>query len=166
MTEINKIDLVLNYLNNDKDRSEKILVIQSNLSIQIPIKDLHLILQKINADGNCSIGYGKTGGIKNEIRHYFITYQGKIFLSNGGYSKQAKSIWWNDSWIKTKTIANLLNTLLLLSVAIIGIWITYDSKEKDTKIELQESQIQTLKTTIDSLHYQKMTNSDTININK
>ena len=75
-----------------------------------------------------------------------ITFSGLLFLDRGGYCGEDILIKNNKLWTKTKTFANTLNTVIILIIAVLGVYISWDSKKKDEKIEKNEKTIDSLKT--------------------
>jgi len=73
-----------------------------------------------------------------------ITYSGLLFVERGGYVSETIRVKRNSLWTKTKTIANFLNALLILIIAALGVYVSWDSKKKDNLIETNKSKIERL----------------------
>ena len=90
MDFLQKMDNVLDYLDNENDRFERIDIIQSKLEFQYTKKELELILNKLYKDGYID---EKTFNAFDKIfiTQYRINYDGKMFNLLDGYSAQYKT---------------------------------------------------------------------------
>ncbi|WP_130735480.1 hypothetical protein [Flavobacterium sp. J27] len=73
-----------------------------------------------------------------------ITYSGLIFLERGGYVEENNKIRLKNIWTKTKTLANIFYSILILLIAAAGVYFTIESKEKDKIIKQKNMQIKNL----------------------
>jgi hypothetical protein len=74
-----------------------------------------------------------------------ITYEGFLFFENGGFNKENKTLKLNHNWKIAKTIANIANAIIIVVIAIIGIYISSESNKKDILLKNNESKIDSLK---------------------
>lgn len=170
MTADDQLDSVLRYLDNEEEYPELHSEIKSKLSFSISEKDLELLLDKLYIDGHVSFKTGKTGGQPNDIRNYFITFQGRQFLNhsflckNRPYKAHATLAKINNAWTIIKTIVVVIHAVIILFIAAIGVWVTYDSRQKDTEIKSLNLQLDKQASTIDTLlHYKTTTKLSSTN---
>lgn len=79
---------------------------------------------------------------KDDIGQLWISHRGIYFLKSGGFSSEFKS----QNKIKVlntaKITANIANTIIIVSIAAAGVWVTFDSKQKDAEIRLLFEKLQ------------------------
>jgi len=176
---IDQLDIILTLLNNDEEKPYSIYKIKfyvTNQKLKIPHKDLQLAVDKLcddkhvllieNFDGRSPIQ--KINNVPICDKSYRITYLGRVFLNsvskkytNRPYKfaigvQRSKQMWTN-----TKTVAAFANGLIIIIIAIIGIYVKDKSNmpeqikdEKRVKSEKQEKQIDSLiKLTTDTTRF-------------
>jgi hypothetical protein len=152
MTTEKKLDDVLKYLDNENDNFEDFRNIKSKFE-DLKNKELDLILDKLFLDGYI-IKKDSTSENADKLlppSYYRITFHGKLFISRGGYQIETNANKWKNIWIKTKTVANTINAIIILILAALGIFISYESKQKDTIIDNQKLKLDKQNLIIDSL---------------
>lgn len=80
-----------------------------------------------------------------------------MFLERGGFLNESNTLKRKNNWTKAKMIANTLNAISILAIALIGIYVSCNSKKKDETI-VKNNYI------IDSLKIEKFYNLIKINI--
>lgn len=121
--------------------------ISQMLPIEISIKDLTPIIDKLVYDGYVLKKISEKENVSSLTPpfHCRITFEGSLFLENGGYRKKIKSIKLNENYTKVKTIANVLNAFLILLIAAAGVFVSLESKKKNEIIEKKDIEIEQLK---------------------
>ena len=93
---IQKLDEVLNFLNKNHESQHAVINVQKGLSIKLDESTVGMILDKIVRDGYAemrNVPYEKPI-IKEDIIEtsaytYVITFEGQLFLQEGGYGQKA-----------------------------------------------------------------------------
>ena len=161
MTQSEKLDFVLNILSESKNFvSSKELYSETENTID---KDeLTPIIGKLFSDNYIEKKIIDKPNNSKLTPPYFcrMTYSGLLFIERGGFTSENKRIKRNSIWTKSKTIANFLNAIIILIIAALGVYVSWESKKKDTIIETNILKIDSLKLEIKSLK----TKSDTLNM--
>lgn len=140
-----KLDKVLTYLDNDEKFPENIDNIRSHLDFNIDNKELLRILQKLITDNCVDFTFGTSEGKPNNLRYYYITYHGRLFLSRGGYHQETIFLIRKKRWMKLKTITAAMNAIAIIIIAAWGLYIAYQSMNKDEEIQQLKQIIEDLK---------------------
>ena len=147
MTEIEKIDKVLDLiLKCEQPPKRSASDVADEIDFNLTTKESIEILDKLYKDGFV---------IKeiqaSEIAYYFSSFEGRLFLMNGGYKKQKERQKFES--YKNKSITGI-NIIIAISVAILTFY-NYKATDKandNREMELKlKSEIKTLKEKVDSL---------------
>ena len=86
-------------------------------------------------------------GVNTEFQSiaYSISFDGEVFLGNGGYRDQRKNIMANTNFAKAKTAMITLNAIIILSVAIFSVYVQYDSNNDKKEVERLNNELVRLK---------------------
>lgn len=156
MTHTQKLDYIL-----------KILYEQSNLLYshdlyKLTIDNLEKLELSRIIDYLHKLNYvEKTYDIKPNITKsrppYFcrLTYEGVLFFEKGGFNKENKILRLNRNWKIAKTSASIANAIIIVVIATIGIYISFDSKKKDVLLEKNVTEIDSLKNELKIIHLKK-----------
>jgi len=138
--KLNRIDTVLTYLNHDKKPSETFVNVRDALGIKADddskYKSLAAIIDKLIKDGYLTLSYAEQGGvqvIKPSYELYSISYDGMLFIEDGGYTQKfiddintrikteryAKVASRNDTILSVGTIALAIGTFFLAFIEIL-----------------------------------------------
>lgn len=168
MTPDDQLDTVLRHLDNDLPDRETFTDIMKNIGFDISDKNIELLVNKLVNDGHVQASPLTSGGHPNGKYSYNITFQGRQFLNhsfiykNRPYKAKATLAKINKVWTIIKTTVVVINAVIILSIAAIGVWVSYDSKQKDADIRVLTSQLDKQAATIDSLaHALTATKTDT-----
>lgn len=154
MTHIEKLDEILDYIsNNEENRSRHSKKIYQKFESVIPDNEISLIIDKLEKDGFIKKIIIENPNNSKVTPPYacLLTYDGFFFVENGGYKSQKKRNIWESVMSKAKTTVIVLNSILILIIAALGVYYSYESKEKDKVINDKEKRIEELATTVDSL---------------
>jgi len=154
MTHIEKLDRILEYIAiSDEKRSRHSKRIYKEFEDIIPENEIPLIIEKIEKDGFIKKIIIENSNYSKVIPPYacLITYDGFFFFEKGGYKSQQKRILWEGVKTKAKTAVIVLNSIVILTIAALGVYFSYGSKEKDKVIIDKEKSIELLSITVDSL---------------
>lgn len=154
MTHIEKLDKILEYIaKNDENRSRHSKKIYQKFENIIPDDEIPLIIDKLEKDGFIKKIIIENSNISKVIPPYacLLTYDGFFFFEKGGYKSQRKRKIWESVQAKAKTTVIVLNSIIILIIAALGVYYSYESKEKDIVISDKEKRIEMLTTTVDSL---------------
>jgi hypothetical protein len=139
----NRLDSVLKILYDKKDYIIPIEILKM-VKDEFGKEDLTLIIDKLLYD-NYIVKKEINGENNNELRPPYclrINYSGLLFSERGGYKEEKNILKKEKCFIKLKTWAYGLNAILVLIIAFSGVYVSYDSKEKDKKIENYEKIIE------------------------
>lgn len=147
MKNSEKLDSLLKVIAENKDFMSSKMIFE-NVKLLIKPEELTPIVNKLFLDNYIEKKILENQSNSKLTPPYFcrITFSGLLFLDRGGYCGEDILIKKNKIWTKTKTFANTLNTVIILIIAVLGIYISWDSKKKDEKIEKSEKTIDSLKT--------------------
>lgn len=115
MNELKIIDSVLLCLNNiepDNPIREMELFNKIGILNTISYRDRYIILKKLKKDKLIDSMKLKDGINNSEYEVYFITFEGVIFIKNGGYTKQRKRESFSQNLQKVQTWVILFGSLL------------------------------------------------------
>lgn len=145
MKDIDKLDFVLKIISEKKDFTYSQEIFRLNQD-KFERGELGMIVNKLVLDNIVEkrIDDASTNSKINPPFYCRLTYSGVLFLENGGYVAQAKREKRQTIWLKTKIIANRLNTILVIVLAAIGVYVSWESKIKEDKINKQEKTIDSL----------------------
>jgi len=154
---VDQLDIALTILNDDDWKPFMFSSIWHYVKGQkqfITEKDLHLAIDKL-----CDDKYVSLVGDNSELdKSYRITYQGRLFMNSA--SANFKNRPYRDNLDKerrekrrttVKTVAGVANTLFVLLIGGLGVYVTWDSSKLNNTIDNQEKKIKIQKITIDSL---------------
>lgn len=161
MRQFEKLDLLLSIISRKKDFiSSKDLY--SEINEKIDSKELTPIVNKLYLDGYIEKKISGNENNSNLKPPYFCrtTFSGLLFIEKGGYNSEYKKRNRDAIWTKSKTILNSLNAIIILIIAALGVYVSWDSKKKDMIIETDKLKIDSLKLEIDNLKKE----SDTLRI--
>lgn len=174
MTPDNQLDTVLRHLDKDKDHfatgRDLIAQFRADTKLNISDKDFDMLLHKLVLDGHVEEKPSNDTNIDRLLPPNFfrITFQGRQFLNhafiykNRPYKAKATLAKIANAWTVLKTIVIIIHAVLILIIAAAGVWVAYDSRQKDLKIDGQQQQLDKQAATIDSLlHLPTMTKADT-----
>ena len=153
MNRIQKLDYLLKMI-SEHDKFIGSMDIYKNTQETIDKIELTPMIDKLLLDGFITKKFINNENESKLIPPYYcrITYSGLIFMENGGYKiKRVKSDW-NYFWKKGKTIANILNSILILIIATIGVYLTWETKAKDTSLSTNQVTIDSLKTELKQIY--------------
>lgn len=159
MTHIEKLDKILEYISkNDENRSRHSKRIYQKFENIIPDEEISLIIEKLEKDGFVKKIIIENPNNSKVTPPYacLLTYDGFIFVEKGGYKAQKKRNIWESIKTKAKTTVIVLNSILILIIATLGVYYSYESKEKDKIICDREKKIEILSITVDSLKNVKL----------
>ncbi|MFH6965833.1 hypothetical protein [Flavobacterium sp. FlaQc-28] len=147
MKNSEKLDLLLKTIAKNKDFISSKMLFEDVKGEIIP-EELTPIVNKLFLDNNIEKKILENISNSKLSPPYFcrITFSGLLFLERGGYCGEDILIKKNKIWTKTKTFANRLNTIIILIIALLGVYVSWDSKHKDEKIEKNQKTIDSLKT--------------------
>lgn len=141
-----KLDFILKVI------SENNQFISSNdlykkLDSKVEQTELTLIIDKLFLDNYIEKKIIEAENNSKLTPPYFcrITYHGFLFLERGGFLNESNTLKRKNNWTKAKMIANTLNAISILAIALIGIYVSWDSKKKDETIVKNNSIIDSLK---------------------
>lgn len=166
MTPDEQLDTVLKYLDTVKVFFMMAPDIKKHTLPDTTDKDFDMLLDKLVLDGHV-LQKNLLGDNVDTLlppAGYRINFQGRQFLSLGGYSSQRKKTIWSNRFTTAKTPANILNAIIIIILTAVSIGVSYDGKQTDLKIDKQQLQIdkQQLQldkqaATIDSLQHLRIT---------
>jgi hypothetical protein len=131
MTPDDKLDTVLKLLDNDLPERETFTQIQKRVTFGISVKDLDLLLDKLAHDGHIEKEHLISGGVNINQFSYNISFNGRLFLSRGGYCSQTRQIKNNINLTVCKTFANVANAIVIISIAAFTAWVSWTSEEQE-----------------------------------
>lgn len=73
-----------------------------------------------------------------------VTFKGLLFIEQNGYLGQKIRNKRNELWKTTKTIANGLNAFAILLIALISIYLSWDTKIKEDELKKKDVKIERL----------------------
>ena len=123
-----KLDKVLSHLDNDNEFPEDVDDIRPKLDFDISAKDLYAILEKLHKDGYADFKFGKTGGVPNNNKYYYITFHGRLFRLQKGYQRQTRDTKIKTIWTNIKITMAVINAVIILSIAA-GVYVAWDAKQ-------------------------------------
>ncbi len=141
-----KLDFLLKVISENKQFiSSKDLY--KKLDNKIEETELTLIINKLFLDNYIEKKIIEADNNSKLTPPYFcrITYHGLLFLERGGFLNESNTLKRKNNWTKAKMIANTLNAISILAIALIGIYVSWDSKKKDETIVKNNSIIDSLK---------------------
>jgi hypothetical protein len=179
-TYIDNLDFVLNYLNKTDNDIQSPETISKKCNLEL--FETHRILEQLLIDDYIAYSVGKTGGLDNGSRYYYITYKGKLALSDNHFdlSKSLRLPSFLNSLLsinqpykanirskKQKSIITISKVIMAIANASIILWFSYqqfisNSNIREQNLEL-ENKIMNLEKNIDSLNIQYQLNSIKIN---
>jgi hypothetical protein len=146
MKESKKLDIILSFISNKKDfiYSKEIF---TELKSKIDSKEITPIINKLFLDGYIEKTIiEKENNSKISPPYYCrVTFSGRLFMEKGSYTNEQKKVKLNSAWIKTKIAVNFINGVIVLLLASLGVYLSWDTKTKSLIID--ENKI-----TIDSLN--------------
>lgn len=138
MTPDDQLDTVLRHLDNDLPDRETFTDIMKNIGFGISDKNIELLVNKLVNDGHVQASpQTNKEGQPNGKYIYNITFQGRQFLNhsfiykNRPYKAKATLAKITNAWTVIKTIIIIIHAVLIFSIAVAGVWLAYDSKQKD-----------------------------------
>ncbi|MBV5281688.1 MAG: hypothetical protein JZU53_04545 [Paludibacter sp.] len=152
MDYIKNLDYFLNYI-SEKDEFTYSHDIYRDLKKMYSEKDLTLTVEKLHLDKYIDFKYAEFQTIDKVNPPYYcrINYHGLRFLERGGYkSERIRTI--KAKFISTAKIVMItINAIIILIIAAAGVYVSYESKEKDETIKNKNKQIEILSAKVDSL---------------
>lgn len=111
MNEYEKIDSVLVYI--IKDKSVEILRenISHDLKISHQSKEFVEIINKLVKDGYI--------GVTESKKSYYSTFEGRLFVKNGGYLSQRTAIAWQKRYIILRAVMDITNIIAIIWLTIL-----------------------------------------------
>jgi hypothetical protein len=160
MTNIQKLDFILTKISELKKFSYSQEIFRS-VSTEIEGGELGIIVNKLVNDGfvEKKIDTSNTSNSINPAFYCRLTYDGIIFLENGGYFTQNKKENRNKIWLKTKILANRLNAIIVLTLAIIGIYLSWKASQTEKKNNMENNKPHIISKKSQQLEYVPSTNS-------
>ncbi len=145
MTHLEKLDFILKIISKKKDFIFSQDIFKNNQNT-LERGELGMIINKLVLDNlvEKKIDDNSTSNKVNPPFFCRLSYSGILFLEKGGYVAQDKREKKQRAWIKTKNIANRLNTTLVLILAVVGVYASWESKIKEAEIKKQEKIIDSL----------------------
>ena len=155
MTELTKIDKVLKLIIEcQQPPKRKATEIVNELDFELTTKESIEILDKLAKDG-----YVIREIQADNTAYYFSSFEGRLFLINGGYSQSSLDIKLRNRHNKLMTIITITNIVAIIILTFLNYRAT--DKANDNKIEVIQlnSTITNLKKSNDSL--KSVMNKDT-----
>jgi len=148
MTEIEKIDKVLEFiLKCEQPPKRSASEVAKEIDCFITTKESIEILDKLFKDGFVIKEIQSLDG----TAYYFSSFEGRLFLMNGGYKKQIESQKNETNKNKSITITNIVISLAVVFVSVLN-YIATDKANDNRDNELNyKLKIKTLNIKIDSL---------------
>ena len=153
MNHIEKLDYVLELLYNDSK-----LIYSQELHTKVvgtlEKDDLSRIINYLS-ENNYIEKIIENRQNNTKIRPPFfcrITYEGVLFFEKGGFNNANKTLRLNHNWKIAKTIANTANAIIIVVIAIIGIYISTESNKKDDLLKENQTKIDSLKNELKIIH--------------
>ncbi len=143
MTNIEKLDFILTKISESIKFSYS-QEIYRKVNGEIEGGELGIIVNKLVNDGflEKKIDTSSTANNINPAFYCRLTYEGIIFLEKGGYNSQNKKENRDKIWLQTKIIANRLNAILVLILAIIGIYLSWKANQNEKTNNLENNKYQ------------------------
>ena len=139
MTHLEKLDYILKIIAQKKDFTYSQEIYRLNID-KLEKGELGIIINKLVLD-NLIEKKNHNSLSNSKIAPPFycrLSYSGILFLENGGYVNKTKNEKREKKWLKTKIIANRLNTILVLALAFIGIYLSWESNARENEIEKKD----------------------------
>jgi hypothetical protein len=155
MTHLEKLDYILKIIAQKKDFTYSHDIYRLNKD-KLEKGELGVIINKLVLD-NLIEKRNHDSPTNSKISPPFycrLSYTGILFLENGGYATKVKNEKREKNWLKTKTLANRLNTILVLVLAFIGIYLSWESNAREKNDKIKNETISKLKLKNNSLKKQ------------
>ena len=137
MTPDNQLDTVLRHLDKDKDHfatgKDLIAQFRADTKLNISDKDFDMLLRKIVLDGHVEEKPSNDTNVDRLLPPTFfrITFQGRFFLSHGGYKSSSKRRIAQYAWTITKIIANAANAIIIIGIAGFAAWTSWSQSQQE-----------------------------------
>ena len=154
MTHIEKLDKMLEYIAiNVERRNRESRDIYKHFENILPENEIPLIIEKLEKDGYIKkiISENPNNSKISPPYNCLLTYDGFLFFKAGGYESEKKSIIRKTRYAKSKTIVVIANAVIIVIIAIAGVYVSYDSNKKDETIINIDKKIEILSAKVDSL---------------
>jgi hypothetical protein len=92
---------------------------------------------------------------------YNITAQGRLFLNRNGYLKETEISKLKSKAYKLQIMLSRANAIMIICISIAGVCVTYNTNQKDNKIDRLELRIEKQSETIESLNKVILLRGDT-----
>jgi hypothetical protein len=160
---IDQFDIILTILNNDDVKPYSIHTIKYHVTrqkLKIPDKDLQLAVDKLCDDKHALLfedfdGRSPAGQYVNEPipkKSYRITYLGRLFLNNASvkfvnqpYRESLSKREQRKIWTTAKIIAAILNSVAIIIIGVVGVYVSNKTSSLEKVIEKKESDLSTEK---------------------
>lgn len=119
MNELKQIDEVLKYiLQHDFPPRASFTDIKKALNYtQDDTKVLIEILNKLEKDGYITPDTIK--GNTGDIKYYFSSFEGRLFVKNGGYLSNRTAIEWQKRYIMFRAIMDIINIIAIIVLTVL-----------------------------------------------
>lgn len=160
MKRIEKLDFLLKII-SEKEKYISSMDLYKETNNVIDQKELTPMTDKLVDDGFISKKIDKDSTNRLTPPYYCrITYEGLVFIDNGGFINRYKKDNLNQYWKITKTVVNVLNAVIILLVAALGVYFSWESNrktellnEKDLQIKKLNNKIEQISKQVDSIDY-------------
>jgi hypothetical protein len=163
MNYIENLDSFLKYISEKKEYMYS-QEIYGEVKDMYSEKDLTLIVEKLYLDKYVDLKIAEFPTVDKINPPYYcrINYHGLHFLERGGYKSEIKRTIKAKFLSTAKIVMIAINAIIILIIAIAGVYVSYESKEKDETIKNKNKQIEILSAKVDSLTttMQKLNNHD------
>jgi hypothetical protein len=135
------------------DSYQSVDTINNNLKEKFPKEDLKLALAHLCYSLYCHVNMEPVSGVKQEV--YQTTFQGLLFLEEGGFNIQIYRSIQSGRWITAKTISAAVSTLAIVIIGIFQFKAMDESNTDRQKVKILPRENDSLKRvikTIDMLH--------------
>jgi hypothetical protein len=162
MNYIENLDYFLKYISK-KDEYVYSQDIYGELKEVFSTTDLTLTVEKLHLDKYVDLKFAEFPTVDKINPPYYcrINYHGLRFLERGGYKSEIRRTIKAKFISTAKIVVIATNAIIILSIAAIGVYVSYESKEKDETIKNKNKQIEILSAKVDSLITIKQTEKNT-----
>lgn len=138
-----KLNTVLAILDEDIITCESVEFIVHKIKPNPSYKEIYMIAEHLLKDEYVGKTIAKTENNTVKIDMYFITYSGRLFLSQNGYVGEKRRMTHKTIWTVAKIVATIANAMLIIYIA----WLSVLTQKE---ANMQEQQIKIMQETIDN----------------
>jgi len=166
MTHIEKLDKMLEYIAvNHERRNRESRDIYKHFEDILPENEIPLIIEKLEKDGYIKKIISDNPNSSKIFPPYncILTHDGFLFFDRGGYESEKKSLTSKRRRNMFKTTAIVANAIIIISISLFSVYVSYDSNKKDETIKEKDKKIEILSAKVDSLTTKQKLNNTTEN---